>query len=73
MEHITLIVILNLKINTEVKFMWLYWFVHTCESTITLDGAGADDNTKQADERNKGVIFKTFAPFTNCISEIINT
>ena len=27
---------------------------------------------KRPDERNKGVIFKTFAPFTYCISEINN-
>ena len=25
--------------------------------TINIDGAGADDNGKRADERNKGVIF----------------
>ena len=26
--------------------------------TITIDGGGADDATKQLDERNKGGIFK---------------
>ena len=35
--------------------------------TITITGAGADD------ERNKGVISKNFAPFTDCIREINNT
>ena len=41
--------------------------------TITITGAGADDAAKQLDERNKGVIFKNCAPFTDCISEIYNT
>ena len=41
--------------------------------TITITGAGADDAAKRLDERNKSVIFKNCAPFTNCISEINNT
>ena len=41
--------------------------------TITITGAGADDDAKRLDERNKGVIFKNCAPFTDCISEINNT
>ena len=40
---------------------------------IRITGAGADDNAKQADEREKGVIFKNPAPFSDCISEINNT
>ena len=41
--------------------------------TITITGAGADDAAKKKiDERNKGVIFKNFAPFTDCMSEINN-
>ena len=35
---------------------------------ITFTRAGDDGATRQADKRNKGVIFKNFAPFTNCIS-----
>ena len=35
-------------------------------------GAGDDDNTKRINKRNKGVMFKNFAPFTNCISSINN-
>ena len=38
--------------------------------TITIDGAEAYDNAKRLDERNKGVIFKNCAPFTESISEI---
>ena len=41
--------------------------------TITITGAGADDAAKRLDERNKGVIFKNFAPFTDCINKINNT
>ena len=41
--------------------------------TITITGAGNDDAVRRLDERNKGVIFKNFAPFTDCISEMNNT
>ena len=40
---------------------------------ITIEGAGNDAAARQADERNKSVIFKNCAPFINCISEINNT
>ena len=40
--------------------------------TITITGAGNDDAAKRLDEKNKGVIFKNFSPFTDCISEINN-
>ena len=39
--------------------------------TITITGAGDDAAARQADERNKGVIFKNCAPFINCISKTI--
>ena len=41
--------------------------------TITITGKGDDDAATRADEREKGVIFKTCAPFTKCISSINNT
>ena len=41
--------------------------------TITITGAGTDDNAKRLDERNKGVLFKNCALFTDCISKINNT
>ena len=41
--------------------------------TITVTGAGADDAAKRLDERNKEVIFKNCAPFTDYVSEINNT
>ena len=40
---------------------------------ITITGAGDDAAARQADERDKGVAFKNYAPFTNCISEINST
>ena len=41
--------------------------------TITFAGAGDDGAVRQADERNKGIIFKNCAPFTKCISKLNNT
>ena len=43
------------------------------KGTITITGAGDDDATKRADERDKCVTFKNCAPFTKCISKINNT
>ena len=45
------------------------------KDTITITGRPNDatDANKRIDERNKGVIFKTCAPFTKCISRINNT
>ena len=42
------------------------------KGTMTITGAGNDDATKQADERNKGVTFKNCAPFTKCTIRINN-
>ena len=33
--------------------------------TITVTGSGANDEAKQLDGTNKGVIFKNCAPFTD--------
>ena len=35
--------------------------------TITITGAADDGNTKRTDKRNKEVLFKNCAPYTNCI------
>ena len=40
---------------------------------IIIAGAGDNAGARQADERNKGLIFKNCAPFTDYISEINNT
>ena len=66
MESITTIVKLMLK-SSLCDYSEVYILV---SGTVTIDWAGADDNAKRADERDKGVIFKNCAPFTNCISEI---
>ena len=43
------------------------------KGTISITGAGDDAAARQADKKDKGMIFKNCAPFTNCISEINNT
>ena len=40
---------------------------------IIITRAGADVAARQADERDKEVIFKNCAPFINCKTEINNT
>ena len=42
------------------------------KGTITITGVGDNAGERQQDERDKGVIFKNCAPFTNCISRINN-
>ena len=43
------------------------------KGTITITGVGDDAGARQADEKDKGVIFKNCAPFINCKTEINNT
>ena len=43
------------------------------KGTITISAAGNDADARQADEREKGVIFKNCAPFTKCISRTNGT
>ena len=43
------------------------------KGTITIKGAGNDDATKQSNERDKGLTFKSCAPFIKCISIINNS
>ena len=40
---------------------------------IIITGAGDDYAAKRLGERNKGVIFNFFGPFTKCISKTNNT
>ena len=54
--------------------MWLWRWYILVKGTITIPGEGANnDDTKQADERGKGVTFKNCTPCTKCISRINNT
>ena len=43
------------------------------KGTTTITGVGNNADGRQADERNKGVTFKSCDPFTKCISRINNT
>ena len=53
--------------------MWLQYAYILASGTITITEAGADDKAKRLDERNKGLMFKNFEPFTDFISKINNT
>ena len=70
------------NVNSQIKFKTTMLKSILCDYSdayilvkgkITIAGAGADAAARQADERNKGMIFKNCAPFINCISEINNT
>ena len=70
------------NVNSQIKFKTTMLKSSLCDysdayilvkGTITITGAGNDAAARQADERDKVVIFKNCAPFTNCISEINNT
>ena len=68
--------------NSDIRFKATMLRSNLCDytdayilvkGTMTTTGGGADAAAKQADERNKGIIFKTCAPFTKCISRINGT
>ena len=61
---------MSFKNETNDKISDAYILVN---GTVAITGTGADGASKRLDERNKGVIFKICAPFTDCISEINNT
>ena len=70
------------NVNSQIKFKItmlkssLYDYTDAyilVKGKITIAGAGKNATYKQADERDKGVVFKNCAPFINCISEINNT
>ena len=70
------------NVNSQIKFKTTMLKSSLCDysdayilvkGTITIIGRGADAAARQADERDKGVSFKSCALFINCISEIHNT
>ena len=70
------------NVNSQIKFKTTMLKSSLCDYSdayilvkgkITIAGAGADAAARQADERDKGVIFKNCATFINWISEINNT
>ena len=70
------------NVNSQIKFKTTMLKSSLCDYSdayilvkgkITITGAGDNAAARQTDERDKGVVFKNCAPFTNCISEINNT
>ena len=70
------------NVNSQIKFKTIMLKSSLCDysdayilvkGTITINARGAYDEARQANERDKGVLFKNCAPFINCISEINNT
>ena len=52
--------------------MWLQWCIHIfVKGNIPVNNTAATD--ADANNINKKVIFKNYAPFTNCISKVNNT
>ena len=69
MECMALVVKVDLKLQSKVKFFWLYWCIYACEWE-KITGAGADDDkNEQTKERKKEVISKTWTPFIERMSE----
>ena len=61
----------DIKFKTIMLKCSLCDYVDACiiiKGTITITGARIDAAARQGDERNKGLVFKTCAPFTKCIS-----
>ena len=66
----------DIKFKTTMLRSNLCDYADVCilvKGTITITGAGDDPAARQADERDKGVMFKNCARFTKCISRINNT
>ena len=68
--------------NGDIKFKTTMLRSNLCDyadsyilvkGTITITEARVNAVARQADERDKGVTFKNWAPFTKCISRINNT
>ena len=70
------------NVNSDIRFKTTMLKFSLCDYSdsyilfkgkITITAAGADAAARQANERDKGIIFKNCAPFINCKSEISNT
>ena len=68
--------------NADIKFKSTMLKSNLCDyadayifvkGTITITETGDDAATGQADERDRGVTFKNYAPFTKCTSRINGT
>ena len=67
--------------NSDIRFKTIMLKSSLCDysdahilikGTITITGAGDAAAVRQADERNKDVIFKNCSPFINCKRETNN-
>ena len=66
----------DIKFKTTMLRSSLYDYADAyilVKGAITIAGARDDAAARGADERNKGVIFKYFAPFTKCTIKINDT
>ena len=66
----------DIKFKTKMLRSNLYDYADVyilAKGTITITGAGANADVRQAHERVKSVIFKNGAPFVKCINRINNT
>ena len=75
MTHVERITNSQIKFKTWVLKSSLCDYSDACiliSGTITIIREWDNDAAKRADERNKGLIFKNCASFTDCISEINN-
>ena len=66
----------QIKLKTSMLRTSLCGYSDACifvSGAITITGAVNDDAGKRLDKRNKKIIFKNCARFTDCISEINNT
>ena len=70
------------NVNSEIKFKTTMSKTSLCDysnacilvkGTITIARAGDNDEARQADEKDEGVMLKICAQFADCISEINNT
>ena len=66
----------SIRFKTTILRSSLYDYANAyilAKGTITITGAENDVAVRQADERDKGVIFKNCALFVECINRINNT
>ena len=66
----------DIKFSTTMVKSSLCDYIHAyilVKGTIASTGVGAGAAARQANERDKGIIFKNCVPFINCKTEINNT
>ena len=70
------------NVNSDIRFKITMLKSSLCDYSnvyilvkgkITVPGEGPDHAAKQADERDKGVVFKNCSPLINCKTEINNS